>query len=388
MRRRDAATVLLANPGADLYGSDRMLLETVRAVVASGARAVVTVPEEGQLVPLLEDAGAEVRRCPSPVIRKSALSPLGLLRLAWEAARSVPQSWKLLRDVRPSLVLVNTLTAPLWLPLAKLAGTRTACHVHEAEDSVSRGVRTALYVPLVFADRVVVNSEFARSTMRHTARWLDRRSTVVHNAVAGPRQVTPPRRPLDGPVRLLFVGRLSERKGPQVALEAVSLLKAQGTPVTLRLLGAAFRGNEAFENRLRSAAADFSIVDEVSFLGFRPNIWEVVAEADVLVVPSVIDEPFGNTAVEAGLAARPLVVSDTSGLKEAVTHSSAAVRVPPGDPKAIADAVNDIRDHWERYAAAAEQDAVTLRSAFSSERYDSAILAALEWKTQGQATPR
>lgn len=68
-------TILLANPQSDLYGSDRMLVETVRAVVGAGRRAVVTVPYDGPLVELLTTAGAEVAICPTLTISKGLLSP-------------------------------------------------------------------------------------------------------------------------------------------------------------------------------------------------------------------------------------------------------------------------------------------------------------------------
>ena len=82
MRGTDPRTVLVANPGADLYGSDRMALEDVRALVRAGRRVFVTVPGPGPLVDLLTGAGASVLVQPTPIVRKSLASPRGLLRLA------------------------------------------------------------------------------------------------------------------------------------------------------------------------------------------------------------------------------------------------------------------------------------------------------------------
>ena len=62
-----------------------------------------------------------------------------------------------------------------------------------------------------------------------------------------------------------------------------------------------------------------------------------------MVVPSRVGEPFGNTAVEAALAGRPLIVSESSGLVEA-THGLPGVhRVKPGD--AFGDRGCGARDH-------------------------------------------
>ena len=78
MPKGDPNVVLIANPGSDLYGSDRMVLETVRALVGAGRRVVVTVPMAGPLVPLLEEAGAEVcllYTSPSPRDQRGSRMP-------------------------------------------------------------------------------------------------------------------------------------------------------------------------------------------------------------------------------------------------------------------------------------------------------------------------
>jgi len=59
----DRPTVLFAHPSPDLYGSDRMLLESVTAVVERGWEAVVALPADGPLAGLLRDRGARVVRC-------------------------------------------------------------------------------------------------------------------------------------------------------------------------------------------------------------------------------------------------------------------------------------------------------------------------------------
>src|SRR6188472_4507601 len=78
-----ARTVLIAHPGADVYGSDLQLLETVTGFVERGWRVVVVVPETGPLVSRMRDRGADVRLHPSPVLRRAHASARGLAALAW-----------------------------------------------------------------------------------------------------------------------------------------------------------------------------------------------------------------------------------------------------------------------------------------------------------------
>lgn len=272
---------------------------------------------------------------------------------------------------------MNTITAPLWLPLAKLAGLRTVCHVHEAEMSANPVVRRLLYMPLVFADKLVINSRFALQVVEAAAPVLAPRTDVVYNTVAGPAAAVAPRARIDGPLRVLYIGRLSQRKGPHVAIDAVKHLVDQGVDVHLSLLGDVFPGNEAYRDGLVEQVAALGVGDRVTFLGFHPSIWDVVAEHDVVVVPSTLDEPFGNTAVEASLAARPLVVSEIAGLKEAAQHASAAIFVPAGDAAAVAAALREIALKWPVWRDRAMTDEEVVSGRYSFARYAAGIRKAL-----------
>jgi glycosyltransferase involved in cell wall biosynthesis len=386
-RSLEGRTVLVAHPSPDLYGSDRVALSTVEALMGRGFRVVATTPSHGPLVDAVAAAGAEVVPCPSPVLRRGALRPIGLLRLLRTALRSVRPGLRLLRSCRPDVVYVSTLTVPLWLVLARLTDCVSVCHVHEAESGLSRRLARALAAPLLLSSSIVANSEFSRDVLAALPR-LRARSRVVPNPVPGPAHVGQGREELCGAVEVLYVGRLSPRKGPQVAIAAVGELGARGVDAHLRLLGSVFPGYEWFEDQLRATVADEGLADRVDFLGFRTDIWSQVAATDVVIVPSVADEPFGNTAVEAVLGARPVVVSAAGGLNEAVAGYASALTVPPGDPLAIADAVEKVISDWHGYRAAAVADARVAADRHDPVRYGDRLAALmLEALGEDHVTP-
>lgn len=377
MNKLDRRAVLLANPGADLYGSDRMAVETTRGLVAHGRRVIVTVPQDGPLVPLLKSAGAEVLICPTPIIRKGYLSLTGILRLVWSTATSILKSADVLRRSRAGTMIVNTMTAPLWLIVSRLSGRYTVCHVHEGEASISGVLRRILYLPLIFSNRILINSTFSKEVLREAAPWLANRTQIIYNAVAGPPDTCPPRRDLTGPIKLLYFGRLSHRKGPHVAIRALKVLNDEGQQAHLSLLGAVFPGNEAYAEELRQSVADLGLENHVDFLGFHPSVWPYLAATDIALIPSTVDEPFGNTAVEAALAARPSIVSAVGGLPEASAHTKSTLLVPPSDPEALAAAVALMVSRWSDFARDAIEDSQSVAKVFSSERYGVEIAAAV-----------
>lgn len=372
-KRRPNAPVLIANGGAELYGSDRMLLETVEGLVAHGERVIVTLPVSGPLVEEIVKRGGTVVLRRTPILRKAILHPKGFVIFVRDATASILPSLALLRKYRPRALIVNTVTPLMWLLLGRVAGVAVICHVHEGEASASRFVRAGLAAPLLLADRLIVNSRYSWGVLIRAIPRLSRRATVIYNAVAGPSRELCPRSTLSGPTRLLYVGRLSPRKGPDIAIRAVDLLVQRGVDVTLDLVGAVFPGYEWFEQQLRDQVVQAGLERRVCFHGFQRDVWSYAMTSDINLIPSTIDEPFGNTAVEAALSARPSIVSRTSGLIEASSGFRSAILVTPGSAEEIAVAVETIRMEWPEYVERARGDAQDARTRYGRDSYRSAI---------------
>ena len=373
------STVLVAHPSPDLYGSDRQLLETIRALVDAGHRVNVALPDDGPLLPELTALGARVAIVPFTVLRKSLLSPRGLAGLAAHSASEVARLRALIRADGADLLLVNTVTLPWWAPAGRAAGVPVLAHVHEAEDSQNLLVRAGLNAPLLAASRVVVNSRAARDTLVRAQPLLARRTQVVHNGVPAPEAPPPPLRERlpQATFHVAMVARLSPRKGVDVALDALGHLRDDGLNASLRVCGSVFPGYEWYEEELRERAARPDLAGHVELLGYVHPTWPVLYEADAVVVPSRV-EPFGNTAVEAMHAARPLVASRVQGLAEVVTDGVTGLLVAPGSPRALADALLSLAADPERARVLARNARREAAERFGVERYRATMARVVE----------
>lgn len=364
--------IVLAHPSPDLYGSDRMLVESVRGL-ADEYDVVVTVPADGPLCPVLRECGAEVVVRSAPVLRKAFLSPLGLLRLAALSLRSLPGMLRLLRSARPALLYVNTITLPLWIVAGRLAGVPVLCHVHEAEDRGPGLVRAALAMPLRLAGMLVLNSRASAEALGPVAASSRGRARIIYNGVDAPLEISPLRPALSPPVQVVLVGRISPRKGSDVAVKAIRLLRDRGHDARLTLVGDVFPGYEWFRDEVSALAGTDGVVE---FTGFQESVWGALAAADIAVVPSLA-EPFGNVAVEAMLAGRPVVASATQGLTEVLSDGETGVLVAPGDPVALADGLRRVLDDWPEATARAERARKDAAQRFGKERYHRDLAAAV-----------
>lgn len=365
-------TVVVAHPSPDLYGSDLQLLESVTGFVEAGWRTIVVLPRRGPLASLLRDRGAEVLLAPFPTLSKSLLRPLSLVGFARDSLRAWRGAHHLLRRLQPGVVWVNTVTAPVWLAAGATVGIPSVVHVHEAEETGPRLVRTALSLPIVLARRAVVNSRAAAAAVTAVLPFLAPRLVLVYNGVPEPASDPAPTSPHDGPTRIALVGRLSPRKGTDLALDAVALLRTGGLDVHLYLYGAVFPGYEWYEEELRERADQDDLRGSVTFHGYVRPVWSSLAAADVVVVPSRT-EPFGNVAVEAQLARRPVVVAAIQGLTEIVTDGVDGLHAEADSSADLARVLRRVVEDpalAERLARAGRANAL---DRFSVERYRTEI---------------
>ncbi len=164
----------------------------------------------------------------------------------------------------------------------------------------------------------------------------------VYNGVDLRRFSPLPRPPTPRPPRLLFVGRMVEKKGLAHLLAACSLLEKRGVPVQCRLVGSGPQ-----EPLLRQQARALGLDGRVEFRG--PANQEEVAlvhlpEASVFVLPSVIAQDgdrdgLPTSLLEAMARGVPVVSTRLSGIPEAVPDGEAGLLVDPGDVAALADAI-------------------------------------------------
>ena len=137
---------------------------------------------------------------------------------------------------------------------------------------------------------------------------------------------------------VLFVGRLVREKGVWVMLDAFKDLLGVVPEAKLVVVG---KGPE--ELYLRDYARRLGLEHKVYFTGFvddetRNHLYHLCS---VAVFPSLY-EPFGIVALEAMALGKPVVVSDTGGLGEVVSHGLTGMKFPPGDSRALAGVLADI----------------------------------------------
>ena len=147
--------------------------------------------------------------------------------------------------------------------------------------------------------------------------------------------------PASGAFRLLFVGRLVERKGLRHLLDALAGLRSR-RPVRLDVVG-----DGPLRAALEQRVAELGLQEVVRFRGFVPDreLSAAFAQADAFVLPAVEDskgdvEGLGVVLIEALMHAVPVIASESGGIVDIIRHERTGLLVKPGDAGALADAID------------------------------------------------
>ena len=132
---------------------------------------------------------------------------------------------------------------------------------------------------------------------------------------------------------VVAVSRLHRQKGLRYLLRAVPLIREEVPAVKLVVAGGG-----TLESRLASEVRRLRIGESVALLGERKDAREVMAAADVFVLPSLW-EGLPYVLVEAAALGKPIVATDIDGVREVVRSGETGVLVPPRDPGQLAAAL-------------------------------------------------
>ncbi|MEZ5856404.1 MAG: glycosyltransferase family 4 protein [Hyphomicrobiaceae bacterium] len=134
-----------------------------------------------------------------------------------------------------------------------------------------------------------------------------------------------------------YVARMIRPKGVDVLMAAGDILRQRGVPLAIALYGDTDDGNpEAIPSaEIRTWAKG----EDRRYMGFTRDVAAVWRDGDIFVLPARSREGMPRALLEAAASGRPAIVSDVPGCRHFVTDGEEGLIVPPGDPVALADAL-------------------------------------------------
>ncbi len=341
-------------------GAEMHLLYLVEGLLKSGEFNVDVAylrerPDDARsLVPDFQRLGVQ------PVDLK--MGPVGDLRVA-------VRLHSLLGRVRPALVHTHLLPAHLFgIPVSRLRGVPVVSTVHGIERHFFRPIRRRAYRALLNRARVVIGiSEAVKQAVVDQVGVPDEKVAVIpYGFPIGDTGAASSRGALsqDGQAPLIVtVGRVDEAKGHRYLLEAMMGVRSVYASARAVIVG----HDGGLMSALRAQSTRMGLDDCVTFTGFRDDVPQILAGADVFVFPS-LTEGFGLVLLEAMAAGLPVVASRVGGIKDVVFDGETGLLVPPADSRALSDAIIHVLRDPAKARRMGEQGRARLLKTFTVER--------------------
>jgi glycosyltransferase involved in cell wall biosynthesis len=304
-------------------GAERQLCMLAAESAGHGVDAAVLCAEQ-QDEPRLQAAGVRVMRWG----RRSKLDP-GLYRAALaaidEVKADVVQVW-----------LPTVISIPAMLAARRRGVPCIFCYRNRQRWASVREL-VEFIIAVVCADKIISNNPIEQSSWPYRKLYACRAGEAIPNAVQIPEALVRSEPPLQGaaPARLMFVGRLTAQKNILGLLEALAQVRSV-RPWTLDVFGAGEQEKEA-----RALVSRCQLSDRVRFRGFSREVFERMAEADVLLFPSLY-EGMPNVLIEALALGLPVVASRILANQNVVQDSECVVWTDPGSPADMARQIDAV----------------------------------------------
>lgn len=324
-----------SGPGT-VGGAEASLGHLIRALRHRGHTVVRAYAEAGPAEPPPSDYLLDL---PQPQTRFRLPRP----SFVWGAARGGRQLYRVVKEVRPDVVVLHYVTARAGylLGLRALLGYSVVLSARGSDLLCPSPVhRRALPVLLRQADAVVALSDALADAAVVTAQIP--RPPVIYNGVDTTfwSPACPEAPPAGRAPTVVSVGRLEHVKGHDVLVSAFAKARARVPDARLLLVGGGSK-----RPRLQAQVDGLGLAEAVDFVGSLDPVAvrDQLRQADVFALPSR-SEGLSNALLEALATGVPAVASRTGGIPE-VLGRGGGMMVPPGDVDALADALVETLAH-------------------------------------------
>ncbi len=369
--------LLIVTGSAELYGSDRSLLNALDALVGA-FDVTLAFPSPGPAVAAAQNAGAHTM----------ILSDYALRRRNFKSPWAVAKWLNRVRSAKHTLdrhhrhmpfttIYSNTFAAFIGPVLRNSWKIRHILHVRECPMEPRWQISILCKSAARTSDVVLCNSNYTKGLITKVQPNLGPRTRVVHNGIAMPLESAMVEPRTSGALRISCVGRIHPKKGQSVLLDAASMAQRDGRNWELHFFGDALAEHRELSDGLRAQAKTLGIESSVTWHGF------VDGEAryntcDVAVVPSVYPEEFSLVCAEAQAMGLPVVATGPGGPSEILIEGETGFIVAPRDPAALYRAIAALDDDRALAARFGAAGSARVREHFSLDAYCANVVTALQ----------
>ena len=342
--------ILFIHQSADLYGSDKTLLQSLTYIDKTKFNPVVVIPIDGPLKEELEKINIEVYINPVLKLYRNVVSPKNSIKFLREYKTAIQFLDTLNKIHKFDIVYSNTLAVSLGMIYAKKRKIKHIWHVHEI--IVHPKIIATIFPKLLnkYADSIVCNSEATQHNLIERQPQIKAKSIVIHNGVEPKIEFQNTFSKSDfgfnsEDLIITLIGRINRLKGHKLLLNSFINNFADQKNIKLLFVGSPVLGQENYLYEVEEIIKTNNLTEKVKILPFTKNLNSIWQITDIAVIPSTEAESFGLVAVEAMIAKKPVIGSNHGGLTEIIINNETGILVEPNNESELTTAIQQLVDN-------------------------------------------
>lgn len=335
--------ILAFHPTAELYGADRIFASCVGFLRDSGNQVDVILGNDGKLADLIQH---KTEICPSvmrlPIAVRSRLGVWFLIDYIFRLISLI--SYAASNRKTYDVIYINTLSLAICAPIFRMVtASKIVVHSHEI---IAGGVLTNRLIKLAvaFSHKVICVSRAVLSDMDRICDRADRaKFVVVYNGIPDgfshiPRG--PSSRELKGKIVMLLLGRLMPEKGHYFLLKALYSLPSEvRQKIHVKVVGSPPPARKYLVEEFKQLIETYRLEGVVFLSDFVDDPFHQIVECDVMLVPSLMKDPFPTTVLESMMHGKPVIATNHGGAREVIEAANSGLLIDPQNVEDFSEAI-------------------------------------------------
>jgi glycosyltransferase involved in cell wall biosynthesis len=331
--------VLAVHPSSELYGADRIFVKVIKFLENDGYEVDVLLKCSGSLIDLLKsETNANILiKDYLPVAVRSSLSVSSLMNFILDNIKFLFFIFKNRNSY--DVVYVNTLALFTVAMLSKICRLKKVIsHSHEIIGKHGVLSRIIISITELFSDKIICVSDAVKEDMIKSSYFKNISTyTIVHNGIEDLRFSL---NRTNDTINFLLLGRLMPEKGQWFLLETLAKLpKEELLKIKVQLVGSPPPFRKILLIELEEKIKNLNLKHVVEIIDFVKNPSELIAKSDVCLIPSLMDDPFPTTVIEAMCFGKAIITTNNGGSKEIIEHGLTGLLIHPNNINEFKEAI-------------------------------------------------
>ena len=357
--------ILFFDHQAEMGGGEFSLIEAIKVLDKNKFNPIVMLGNRGPFKERLDEIGVNTGIIEVPeYFRTFKRDPLRknnfimFVKTALTLPKLISTTEKIIKQKKANLIFLNTIKSAFFgISAANKAKIKSIWIIR---DCLTKDFYRPFFLKQIAhlakkADRIICTSEEVKSNLlKITNNKVKSKVIIIYNGV-DLNKFSPS---LDGEnikrelslqnTRVVtLIGRLEPWKGQIDFIEAAKLALEKRKNLKFLIVGGPLFGRQEYEKKCRNLVEELGLKKEILFLGFRKDVFDIMAASDIIVHTSTLPEPFGRDIIEAMACGKPVISTNIGGPKEIITPET-GILIEPNRPDFLAEEVIRLIDDPEQ----------------------------------------